>query len=248
LLLSGGLFQPRSTLPRTFINFINSLPQEVMALDFRSSNFFEKADANTKLPEHLTELGFDVSLLRSERRTLLNGLTQLKVIKLNLLPYDGNHKDSLNFIPSSVTTLDLSHNQLGNFNLDELFSLLSKLPKHIRMINLDNNGLFHRCKTIAEADELFKKIQEALPVHPRYGKPTVHLNKGNGYSAVSQYGLLLTPRNITRTQGELLQLPHGNARLLINHFLGGGETLVGIEPYLEPILATNPISKPAFAK
>jgi hypothetical protein len=183
-------------------DFLTALPKEITSLDFRGSGFLKYLDNELVLPKQLTELGLNISILASKQKMLQE--CRLKSIKLKLpddnskrnsehnSEYNSEHKERLKQIPKTVTTLDLSNNQLGNLETDELLSLLGSIPEHIRVISLDHNELFHG-KTIPEADELFKKMHEALPVHPEHGKPTVHLNKGNGYSSVSQFGLFVTP-------------------------------------------------------
>lgn len=194
-------------------NFLSKLPNEVIALNFKYSNFLEIISANVEFPKHLTELGLGASILTvNERRVSLGGLSQLKVIKFDLSPNGYMYRIyrqgvkytpkrlSFEHIPQMVNELDLSHNYLGALNEHELISLLSTIPGHIRIIHLDHNGLFHG-KTITEADALFQKIQAALtsmydPAKPpklTADTPMIHLSNGNGYPVASQFGLLLTP-------------------------------------------------------
>jgi hypothetical protein len=244
--------------------FFSLLPNQITALDFRKSNFFDNLSSEDLiLPEQLTELGLNLSVLRAGQLKL-NHAAKLETIRLSLasmpddrglydLPESVNKLDLshnqlgrfkrndlamlLTRIPQQVKTLDLSHNQLGNLEESDLLHFFSSIPGHIRTVNLDYNGLFHRCENIADADRLFKRIQEVLP-------STLHLNRGNGYSLTSQFGLLLTPRSIAQPKGPLHQLPH-EARNLIYKFLRGGDELVNVQPFLEPILETNPVPKPA---
>ena len=152
---------------------LQNIPSHVKLLDLSRTNLANKsaeelANILSRIPSTIQSLSLSNNDLGSKQGDEL-ALAFSKLKDLRLLDLSGNKfyiksgiklKTGFLSLPTSMETLDLSANDLGHLNRQDLELLLEGLPTHLKKLDLSSNLLYQR--TGNEFHQMIEKLPRSL--------------------------------------------------------------------------------------